>query len=260
MKKEYHLGPAHIPSQVKWPWEQFKSKVKICGHNPMEFIQLSIENRVAFLRDKKLEWENNDGRKRNRIIADLLSAVPSHLSVQWILDEVVKWRNDFARNENYLREAFLKKAPDSLNEGQKKKRIENALLDLKIEIISLIEDVSNAEAYRICVLNSNDESLPDDAEAALKQRVKRYRYGMKKRVLPDPYFGLDVVKRDNVVDFYAPPGSKFALDGYVDNYEMQVSHTPGVFTDTDKPYLTLPLPFKPEFFDKFLKAKHPHAF
>ena len=69
----------------------------------------------------KKEWlDLKSERKKKDLIVELIQLEPSHLAVDWILDQVIKWMKDHEKNKDYLSEAFISKGVrNTLTEKQR---------------------------------------------------------------------------------------------------------------------------------------------
>lgn len=159
------------------------------------FIE-SIKNRKIFLEQKKAEWLNcNSERKKKNIIVELIQLEPSHLAEDWILDQVIKWMKDREKNIDYLNAAFIASGQrDELTEKQREALAKASFIDHAIKKISAEENITQMGAIRKWAAYSEDDLLPDEPETAIKQRLKRYRRAIDKRVLPYPYYGKDIIE------------------------------------------------------------------
>jgi len=161
-----------------------------------EFLTLSLRNRFSFLEGKKLEWLNCESeRKRKKLIVELIQLEPSHLAEDWVLDQIIKWMKDRQKNLEYLKASFVAKGiRDELTENQRDNLAKASFLDHKVKKKS-VDEGSKIGAIRKIVLNS-DESIPEEAELAIKQKLKRYKKSLDSRTLPYPYYGKDIVEVD----------------------------------------------------------------
>ena len=169
--------------------------------NTKELFQQSIQNRHEFLEEKFNELLNcKTERGKAKIIIELIQLEPSHLAEPWILDQVIKWMKDHEKNKDYLSEAFISKGVrNTLTEKQRENLAKTTFLYFKVKNLK-IKKGSQDKAIREIVLNSKDETLTEQAETAIKQKLKRYRKKIDKRTLPWPYYGLDFVLIDKGTD------------------------------------------------------------
>jgi hypothetical protein len=170
---------------------------------PKEVFKTSIENRHNFLEQKKREWvECKSDRKKKKIIVELIQLEPSHLAEDWILDQVIKWMKEpdmkeREKNIDYLKSAFIAHGlRDEITEKQRENLAKACFIDHKIKKMSREEKISQMDAIRKWAVFSEDDTLPDEPETAIKQRLKRYRKALDKRALPFPYYGKDVIEID----------------------------------------------------------------
>jgi len=156
-------------------------------------FQESIQNRYDFLEKKKAEFLNCEKEKdKARVIIELIQIEPSHLAENWVLDQVIKWLKDFENTKDYLQDAFVSKGlRDTMTKDEREKMAENTFLYFKIKNIAENKQMKEIDAIRNYVIQSEDETLPEQAETAIKQRMKRYKNKLDTRMLPYPYYGKD---------------------------------------------------------------------
>ncbi len=161
----------------------------------------SIKNRCDFLEKKKNEWTDcNSERQKKDLIVKLIQLDPSHLAEDWILDQIIKWMKNREENIDYLTEAFISRGcRDELTEKKQTNLAEKSFLNYKVRKLAEKKG-TQAAAIRTMVLNSEDDNLPEDAEMAIIQKLKRYRKAIASRALPYPYYGKDVVIFDEGTD------------------------------------------------------------
>jgi len=166
-----------------------------------KLFQQSIKNRQEFLEEKVNEWLNcMDESKKAKIIIKLIQLEPSHLAEPWVLDQVIKWLRDYEKNKDYLQETFIAKGiRNTLTQKQRDNLAKNTFTYFKVKNLEKKKG-SQAKAIRDFVLNSDDDNLPEDAELAIKQRLKRYRKKIDEKILPWPYYGRDIIIIDEGTD------------------------------------------------------------
>lgn len=154
----------------------------------------SVENRVAYLEQRKSEWQESPTEKaRFKIIVELIQLEPSHLWEPWIMGYVVIWQRNLNKYRDYIEKAFLGKgARPCKTPSQSAGRAKNMDLALDVEKIQAQDEVSRIDAIRKIVTDSEDDKLPEQAEKALEQRIKRLR--QDPYPLSSPYYGRNVTK------------------------------------------------------------------
>ena len=163
----------------------------------LELFKQSLTNRFNFLEVKKKEWlDLKSERKKKNLIVELIQLEPSYLAEDWILDQVVKWMKDRQNNIDYITDAFIAKGKrEELTEKQRNNLIRTSFESHKIGLAAE-KTGSRAKAIRKLVLASEDDSLPEQAEKAIEQKLKRYRKALNNRILPFPYYGFDCIEID----------------------------------------------------------------
>lgn len=163
----------------------------------LELFKKSVTNRFNFLEAKKKEWlDLKSERKKKDLIVELIQLRPSHLAVDWILDQVIKWMKDRQNNINYINSAFIAKGKrEELTEKQRNNLARTSFESHNITMVAG-KTGSRAKAIRKIVLASEDDSLPEQPEKAIEQKLKRYRKALSCRILPFPYYGLDCLEVD----------------------------------------------------------------
>lgn len=162
-----------------------------------DLYKQSKVNRFYFLEEKKRKWLNCESeRKKKDLIVELIQLEPSHLAEDWVLDQIIKMMKDRQNNLDYIQAAFVAKGRRSeLTESQRGNLAKTSFLSHQIDAKKK-GGGSQAAAIREIVLQSDDDNLPEQAEKAFEQRLKRYRKALDKRELPYPYYGLDCVECD----------------------------------------------------------------
>jgi hypothetical protein len=164
-----------------------------------ELFKESFINRKSFLEKKFNEWKNcKTERGKAKIIVNLIQIEPSHLAEPWILDQVINWMKEHDKNKEYLQEAFISKGDrDILTDRQRVNLAKTTFLDHKVKRLKTEKGCSEQRVIRDIVLNSKNEILTEDPEAAIKQELKRHRKKIGKNSLPWPYYGRDfIIKSD----------------------------------------------------------------
>ncbi|MBL7203251.1 MAG: hypothetical protein ISS63_02810 [Desulfobacteraceae bacterium] len=162
-----------------------------------DLYKQSKVNRFNFLQKKKQEFLNcTSERKRKNLIVELIQLEPSHLAEDWILDQVIKMMKDRQNNIDYLQAAFISRGKRAeLTENQRDTLAKTSFLSHKISQMAEKKG-SQIAAIRSIVLESDDDALPEQAEKAIEQKLKRYRKALDNRELPFPYYGLDFIECD----------------------------------------------------------------
>jgi len=174
----------------------------------LELFKQSVTNRFNFLEAKKKEWlDLKSKRQKKNLIVELIQLEPSHLAENWILDQIIKWMKNRQKNIDYINAAFIAKGKrEELTEKQRNNLARTSFESHKIGTAAR-KTGSRAKAIRKLVLASEDDSLPEQAEKAIEQKLKRYRKALDKRVLPFPYYGLDCLEvyqgnENHRIEFY----------------------------------------------------------
>jgi hypothetical protein len=172
-------------------------------------------NRSKYLAPHKERFEKTSDPQ---IIIDLIKEEPSHLEVPWILWEVIEWLRQHDCID-LVKEAFVAQGErDRPTEGEKIQEARDYFLSKEIDRI--IEEagvdemgkkrITRQKAYRELanrqadnprsVFPMWDEANPaHDLEGVIKKADRRHREKQQGRKLPYPYYGLDVIDKDEKI-------------------------------------------------------------
>ena len=170
-------------------------------------IEEATANRSKYLAPHKERFEKTSDPQ---IIIDLIQEEPSHLEAPWILWEVIEWLRQHERID-LVKEAFVaQRDRDRPTEGEKIQEARDYFLSKEIDRIFEENGITRQEAYRELanrqadnprsVFPMWDEANPaHDLEGVIKKADRRHREKQQGRKLPYPYYGLDVIDKDEKI-------------------------------------------------------------
>ena len=171
-----------------------------------DLLRQSIINRQNFLEAKKKGWLNCESeRKKKKLIVELIQLEPSHLAEDWILDQVIKWMKARQKNIDYIEAAFIAKG--KRNELTERQRDNLAKTSFFAHKISKTAEERGSKRAAIVWLIPDLPKSEQQSVGAIEQKLKAYRKNLNRRILPFPYYGLDVIEYDrgnenHRVEFY----------------------------------------------------------
>ena len=171
----------------------------------LEQIELAKQNRREFLAPHKERYKLANEKGQADIVVELIKIEPSHKDEPWIRDKISAWMRD-QKYIDYIEAAFIaQKGRNRRIERDKKLMQNDFFLAEEINAICSAQQVTKEKAFDILAERQAENPMPvfpeydphnQNQQLALQIRKAYFRYyrRYKKRALPYPYYGLDIVE------------------------------------------------------------------